>query len=203
MPRNLPIINRHTMRAMLCLLDWLYKKGVQDAYEACDDGLCREFMARTADGTSFGYLTDETAISWQEWCLRLMIQSRRTNWSGPTTALLNAIGRYTQNYLSVFFCLSILWYRMGVEHYISAPSGQDLQAFMSTIKIWWNPKGLKKVSVQDYVDMVQCQCFELERVHAKLGENLKLSQKRKLGILNPYYFDMFRRAVGLANRSDE
>lgn len=198
MAKDKPIIDRSCVLAMINLLDWLYKRGVCDAEKADDEGLCREFLADTDNVGTFGFLTDTYHIDWREWILRLTMQAQKTSWNGMMSRYIARAGRYGQNYLGVFYPVALLWYRLGVEHYITDPHADSITRFCDKSKIWWLPQGHKNITTQEFVNMIQQQCFDLERKHTEVFDAQSIYTSNKLGAMRPRQFEFFRRAVGLA-----
>lgn len=199
---NRPIVRPSTVSAMLSLLDWLYHRGVEDAYHANDEGLCREYLNAVSKGRLFSTLAHyPVIISWEEWALQLIMQARTTAWNGIMSKFLNAAGRYKQNYLSVFYVIALEWYKKGVMDYISAPNADNIALFSSKRRAKWTSSGIKNISPDEYVDAIQLQCFEAERFDESVREGLSAPEVRELGLLPPQYYAMFRRAIGLAASS--
>ena len=194
---NRPITTKPEASAMVSLLDWIYRRGVDDAYTADDEGLCREFLAKTEEPGVFGFL-DNCPIDWDEWCLRLMMQARRTSWNGAMSRYLQAAGRFQTNYLSVFYNVALLAYRNGISDYINAPNGTDKQQFDAKTRVLWSAKGCLNVSLQEYVDNIQLQCFDLARRDKQITDKIGIFESRKLGCLTSNHYLMFRRAIALA-----
>lgn len=192
-----PIVNRTTASAMVSLLDWMYRTGVDDAFRAEDEGLCREYLARTEVPGMFGFL-DNCPIGWDEWCLRMMMQARRTSWNGQMSKFLQAAGRYQTNYLSVFYNVALLAYRNGVSDYLKAPRGTDKNVFDGKTRVLWTPNGCRNINLQEWIDNVQLQTFDLARRDARLTEERGAYEARKMGCLSENQYLFFRRAIGLA-----
>lgn len=191
-----PIITRDVVQKMISLLDWSYRLGVEGAYEVNDEGLCLEFLERTAQPGVYGLLPD-LYMGWLEWSLRLMSKARSTSWNGTMSRYLQAAGRFGSNYLSCFYLLAQHFYNWGVKSYISAPYSNDIELFRSKTRVLWTEKGLKPINNRRYVDEVQMICFDLQRRDKEIWEREADYNAKKVALKEKHY-EWFIRAVGLA-----
>lgn len=195
-----PVIDTRTVNAMLSLLDWAYRKGISDAIAADDEGLCREYLEKTEPIGAFGFLGDDYLVSWDEWCLRIIMQVRMTNWNGIMAQYLNRAGRYGSSYLSVFYVLIKLWLRMGVKDYLSNPKGCNKAVFDEKTRSFWTKSGLRGYSRIVAIDTVQVQCFNLERECMNILDNHTPKEAKQMGAFQPKQIDLFRKVFILASK---
>lgn len=180
---------------MISLIDWVYRMGLDDACEADDEGLVREFCDKTSKAGAFGFLTDEYTITWQEWSLRLMAKARSTSWNGAMARYFNLTGKFGANYLSVFLNIAQCYYTMALKDYMAA-RGVDRAMWQNSTRIRLTHKGVKNCKVREYVDTIQLLTFDLSRRDAEVWERETATQAKKVALTAKQY-EMFRRAVGL------
>lgn len=190
------IITRDTILKMISLLDWAYRLGVESAYETNDEGLCAEFLEKTAEPGVYGLLPDKY-MSWKEWSLRLLSKARMTSWNGAMSRYIMLAGNFGATYLSCFYNVAQRYYNNGVEAYISAPNACDLSLFKSQTRLLWTSDGIKRINNRQFVDDIQLMCFELQRRDEEIW-NTKTAYEAKKIALKPKQYDSFIRAVGLA-----
>lgn len=195
-----PIINASIAREMIALVDFCYRKGIEDAYRVEDEGLAREFIEKTSQVGVYGFLREDGAtMSWKEWTLRLMAQARMTFWNGPMSRYLMLIGkRPNQNYLGVFLPVSQVFYNKGVSDYCDNKQECDFMLFQERTRVLWTKNGLKPINNRRYVDEILLVCFDLQRRDKAVWENETDFTARKLGTLTVKQYDTFIRAIGLA-----
>lgn len=191
-----PIITRELVTKMVSLLDWAYRLGVESAFEANDEGLCHEFLERTAEPGVYGLLPD-LYMNWQEWALRLMSKARMTSWNGAMSRYLTLAGSFGSNYLSCFYVVAQRFYNEGVKAYLSAPHACDMSLFKAQRRVFWTAEGIKKIDNRRYVDEIQLMCFELQRRDKEVWENSTAYDAKKIALKEKQY-EWFIRSVGLA-----
>lgn len=202
MPSNKsqPVISRQIAYNIIALVDYCYRHGVEDAHFISDEGLAREFLDKINQVGVYGFLNEENeTMSWKEWTLRLMAQSRMTNWNGAMTRYFDLIGsKVNQNYLGAFIPVSQAFYARGVKDYITNPYSCDFGLFSNKKRVYWTEKGLMKINNRRYVDDIQLCAFDLQRRDNKIYEHNEQSAAKKMGALTQKQYDWFIRAVGLA-----
>lgn len=190
-----PIITRGVMTSMISLIDWVYRMGLDDACDADDEGLVREFCDKTSKAGVFGFLTDEFTITWQEWSLRLMAKARSTAWNGAMARYFNLAGKFGANYLSVFLNIAQCYYNMALKDYLKAKS-VDRAMWHNCTRIRLTPKGVKNCKVREYIDTIQLLTFDLSRRDEEVWQTQTATQAKKIALTAKQY-EMFRRSVGL------
>lgn len=195
-----PVINRSVVFGMFSLVDFCYRKGVEHAYRIDDEGLAREFLGKTSQIGVYGFLREDGAtMDWKEWSLRLMSQARMTSWNGAMSRYFLLVGgRANQNYLGAFIPVAQVFYNKGVRDYIENPHSADYLLFQGKTRVFWTPKGLKKVNNRRYIDEIQLCCFDLKRRDKIVWEAETATNARRMGALTASQYDSFIRAVGLA-----
>lgn len=195
-----PIINASIAREMIALVDFCYRKGIEDAYRVEDEGLAREFIEKTSQVGVYGFLREDGAtMDWKEWSLRLMSQARMTFWNGAMSRYLLLIGgRVNQNHLGVFIPVAQVFYNKGVRDYIENPHSADYLLFQEKTRVFWTAKGLKNINNRRYIDEIQLCCFDLKRRDKIAWETKTATNARRMGAFTDSQYDSFIRAVGLA-----
>lgn len=200
MGKTQPIINRSVALQIIALMDFCYRKGIEDAHRISDEGLAREFLDKVSQTGVYGFLNEDgIKMDWKEWTLRLMAQARMTSWSGPMTRYFSLIGsRPNQNYLGTFIPVSEAFYAKGVRDYTENPHGADYLLFQEKTRVFWTAKGLQNVNNRRYIDEIQLCCYDLQRRDNVVWENSTKYDANKLGAMTSKQFEWFMRAVGLA-----
>lgn len=198
--KNRPIIDRGVALSTVSLIDFCYRKGVEDAHRIGDEGLAREFIEKVSQTGVYGFLNDEgITMSWKEWTLRLMAQARMTSWNGAMTRYFSLIGsRPNQNYLGAFIPVSEAFYAKGVRDYVDNRQQFDYALFQEKTRVFLTAKGLQNVNNRRYIDEIQLCCFDLQRRDSAVWESKTPYEANKLGAMKPMQFDWYIRAVGLA-----
>lgn len=193
-----PVINTQIARNIISLVDFCYRKGVNDAYRIADEGLAREFIDKLDEVGVYGFLNDDgVTMGWQEWTLRLMAQSRMTSWNGAMNRYFELMGKLGQNYLGVFIPVSCHFYAKGIEDYLDAPHATDIAVFNGRSRVYWTPNGVKTVKNRQYVDDIMLCCFDLKRRDEAIWSHDTIYDAKKKGALKPTQYDWFIRALGL------
>lgn len=199
-PKTQTIVTRQVALNIISLVDYCYRKGVEDAYRLQDEGLAREFLDKVSQTGVYGFLNEEgITMSWKEWTLRLMAQARMTSWNGAMTRYFSLIGsRPNQNYLGAFIPVSEAFYAKGVRDYTDNPHSVDYLMFQDKTRVSWSAKGLQNVNNRRYIDEIQLCCFDLQRRDNAVWESETPYKANKLGAMKPIQFDWYIRAIGLA-----
>lgn len=195
-------VTKTIISRMLSLLDFCYKKGVEAARTAQDEGLSREFLERTQDAGEYGLLSEDPIyVDWEEWMIRLRNSARESAWSGVMAKFIrDDIRAFGANYLSAFIPVSFCFYRRGIKDFNDAPGGADYEVFMGRNRVWWTPSGLRNIKPEEYVDYIQILTFSLQRRDQAVFETEGMTvYKAKKRALTPKQYDSFRMAVGLAS----
>ena len=198
-PKTQTIVTRQVALNIISLVDYCYRKGVEDAYRLQDEGLAREFIGKSAEVGVYGFLCEDSyTMTWKEWTLRLMAQSRITAWNGHMVRYFSMLGNYiNQNYLGCFVPISQRFYVDGVKDYTDAPHGCDFDAFKDKSRVRWTAKGLQNLNIRRYVDEIQLCAFDLQRRDRAIWEDDKYYAKR-IGAMTPKQYEFFIRTIGLA-----
>jgi len=188
------------MSAMISLIDYCYRTGVESAHDVDDEGLSRDFLEQTKEAGVYGILSDTPMYTvWDEWGLRLVHKARSTAWKGTMSQFLEKVGAFGAFYLSAFYPVSFFYYRRGIEDYINAPGAADYGVFSSKRRVRWTDKGLRNVSTKEYVQDIQLLTFDLSRRDQAIIEAGNQTQyKARKKALTPRQYESFRMAVGLA-----
>lgn len=198
-----PIITKDVITKTISLLDWCYRLGVRQARELNDEGAAREFLDTHNEVGVYGFLSDGLNVGVLEWQLRLQKEARLTSMFGSMYQYFLRMGRFSANYLSCFLPIAQMWHNLGVQDYIDNPHACDWAVFDSKTRVRWSKKGLLNIKAKEYVEMVQLQCFDLQRKHAAyLTEHADDYKARKVAIKEQHW-TWYIRAVGLALTSNK
>lgn len=201
-------ITKSTIREMTNILDWLYKRGVEDAYLQRDnEGMIREYLEKTSKTGVYAFLSDDIVeIDWREWALRIMAKARTSSWNGAMSRFFNLMGNFGSNYLSVFIPVTLQFYRRGIKDYLKYPRGCSFSQFISyPHKCVWTSKGIRRRKPRYYCDEVQLTCFDLKRRDEEFIQDPDFQPRmfRKLGICKPRHYDMFIKVFGILTIDSE
>lgn len=203
MAKTQPIVTRDTILRMIGLLDWCYRLGVRQARELNDEGAAREFLDTHNEVGVYGFLSDGLNVGVLEWQLRLQKEARLTSMWGSMYRYFNRMGEYGANYLSCFLPVAQMWHNLGVQDYIDNPHACDWAVFDGKTRVWWTKKGLLNIKAKEYVEMIQLQCFDLQRKHAAYFVAHSDDYKARQLILSEKRWLSYIRAVGLALTSNK
>lgn len=200
MANTRPIIDRSVALNTISLVDWCYRKGVEDAYRIGDEGLAREFLDKVSQTGVYGFLNEDGVLmGWKEWTLRLMAQARMTSWNGAMSRYLSLIGsRPNQNYLGTFIPVSQAFYAKGVRDYVDNRQQFDYALFQEKTRVFLSKRGLQNVNNRRYVDEIQLCCFDLQRRDKEVWDSETPYGANKRGAMKEQHFEWYRRAIGLA-----
>lgn len=195
-----PVISRTIALNIISLVDYCYRKGVEDAHRIQDEGLARQYIEKMEEVGVYGFLNEDGCImDWKEWTLRLMAKVRMTSWNGPMTRYFQLVGaKVNQNYLGAFIPISQRFYVNGVRDYTNAPDGTNWEQFKGRTRAKWTEKGLLRVNNRRYVDEIQLCTYDLKRRDSKIWEEKGFYEAKKIGAITEKQADWFIRAVGLA-----
>lgn len=204
MAKDRPVIDRAVALSTISLMDFCYRKGVEDAHRVGDEGLAREFLDKVSQAGVYGFLNEEGfTMCWKEWTLRLMAQARMTSWNGAMTRYFSLIGsRPNQNYLGAFIAVSQAFYAKGVRDFVDNRDGCDYALFRERTRVFWTGQGLRNVNNRRYIDEIQLCCFDLQRRDSAVWESKTPYEANKLGVMKAQHYEWYRRAMGLALSSD-
>lgn len=203
MAKTQPIITKDVITKTISLLDWCYRLGVKHTREINDEGAAREFLDTHNEVGVYGFLSDGLNVGVLEWQLRLQKEARLTSMFGSMYQYFLRMGRFSANYLSCFLPIAQMWHNLGVQDYIDNPHACDYSVFNGKTRVRWTKKGLLNIKPKEYVEMIQLQCFDLQRKHAAyLAEHADDYKARKVAIKEQHW-TWYIRAVGLALTSNK
>lgn len=193
-----PVVTRDTILRMIGLLDWCYRLGVRQARELNDEGEAREFIDSHNEPGVYGFLSDGLNVGALEWQLRLQKEARLTSMFGSMYQYFKRMKLFGKNYLSCFLPVAQMWHNLGVQDYIDNPYSCDMAVFDGKTRVRWSKKGLLNIKAREYVEMIQLQCFDLQRKHAAYTTEHADDYKVRDVALPERHWQLFIRAVGLA-----
>lgn len=203
MAKTQPIVTRDTILRMIGLLDWCYRLGVRQARELNDEGAAREFLDTHNEVGVYGFLSDGLNVGVLEWQLRLQKEARLTSMFGSMYQYFLRMGRYGQNYLSCFLPIAQMWHNLGVQDFLDNPQSCDYAVFDGKTRVRWTKRGLINLKAREYVEMIQLQCFDLQRKHAEYLAEHADDYKAWKTALPERHWQWYIRAVGLALTSNK
>lgn len=194
------VISPDMAKQMLRIFKAFYKKGVNDAFAAEDEGLCRELIEATSKPCTWGLLGVRTTDNYNWWENRIAdvadeigngayTMLRGKSGKNGEVGLFVKIGRYSSNYLSAFLVLCQCMYNRGIDNYCKWPSAMDLTAYNSKTEFgWWTDKGYKKAPNDRIVSYLQDCSMERADIDA---EDVKKG-------LRKMWYESYNKAIGLA-----
>ena len=198
-----PIITKDVITKTISLLDWCYRLGVRQARELNDEGASREFLDTHNEVGVYGFISDGLNVGVLEWQLRLQKEARLTSMLGSMYQYFQRMGRFGANYLSCFLPIAQMWHNLGVQDFIDNQHACDWAVFDGKTRVRCTKKGLLNIKPKEYVEMVQLQCFDLQRKHvAYLTEHADYYKAPKVAIKEQHW-SWYIRSVGLALTSNK
>lgn len=159
------MINRQTAKMILKLLDYCFKKGVEDAFDADNEHWCNEFIERRYAKRDFSLLDVTDSYDWKEW---RMILGRWCRYNRNLKLCPDYLDRvYSQNFYWSIFPIAMDFYILGIQEWLEYPNPYKLELFKVTSNIHWKPmprKTLEKMSTDDKVSYIQQFAYERERI---------------------------------------
>lgn len=166
-----------------------YRKGVEDAAESCDEGLCLEHIALTrSKPMTFGFLerVRRDAFYWQ---LKLAEIYTSETWDKYRLA----IGRYGSNYLSVALVLAQEFYNLGLTDFFDKTFSkiEDLRTSKSNWAMF-TLTGVKDVGRGRIIEIAQGFCYDRMDLDESFNGDAYAISKR--------HYDMFIKRLWLTTR---
>ncbi|MCM1216529.1 MAG: hypothetical protein NC209_03955 [Alistipes sp.] len=193
-PQASTVVDRSVANMLIRLFAVSYKLGVNDAFAASDEGLCRQHVEQTQQPGYFGRVGDDISHDALYWQIKLKEAVYRSGFYEPLCRYLRNMGRYGHNYLSVALPIAQEFYNRGLTDYCKAPGGCEIALFNDANKAWWTAKGPRNVKTEEYVEQVQLMTFQ--RQHIDEGGDPKK-------VLKSRHYELFRRCIGMALASRE
>lgn len=158
-------LNRTSAPIMVRFFDLCFKQGVLDAYNFADNYGAQEFVAKHKAEWDFGVLGEPDDFDWQMWRFTLYRWGRK------------AVGfkKFSENYIYKITRKNLWWcflqfcmrfYLMGIEEWLEYPNPIGIQVFKGEGKIHWTqqPRGLKKMTVNDFISYMHEFAYDYRRV---------------------------------------
>lgn len=173
---------------MLC-----YRRGVNDAAQSADEGLCREYLEQTSQTCVWGELNDRRLstdpIDWQ---VTLNAVGRDARMFQPLQRYFFNMGRYCSNYFSPAMVIALDWYRRGVSDYISSPASCSVTDFNMREKALWGRKGIENVDNGRIVDITQGMIRDRSITDSESGHKFAIRER---------HYAEFRRRIANASQT--
>ncbi len=132
-------LNRTTAPQILRLCALCLKNGVLDAYELGDDYAAEEFVRKHKENWTYGVLGEPDDYDWKMWRFSLYKWCRRAGLSSFADNYLYEVKRF--NYLYCPILMSMRFYLMGIEEWLSYPNPVGIEQFRAQTSIHWRPQG--------------------------------------------------------------
>lgn len=157
-------LNRTTAPQILRLCALCLKNGVLDAYEMGDDYAVEEFLRKHKEGWTYGVLGEPDDYDWKMWRFSLYKWCRRNALSQFADNYLYEVKRY--NYLYCPILLSMRFYLMGIEEWLSYPNPSGIEIYRQNTNLhWWkNGSGSRKITKRELIIEAQGMAYEYRRV---------------------------------------
>lgn len=155
-------LNRTTAPQILRLCALCFKNGVLDAYNFGDDYAAEEFVRNHKDKWTYGVLGEPDDYDWKMWRFSLYKWCRRAGLSSFADNYLYEVKRY--NYLYCPILMSMRFYLMGIEEWLSYPNPINIEIFKRSGNIHWHISGSQKITRQEIIADMQGFSYEYRRV---------------------------------------
>lgn len=187
-PDNDTAMTRQRAILLLRLFMACYKRGVTEAHQANDEGLCREVIEQTSQTCTFGLVSAKVKADPVYWQLRINDIADDAKLYLPWDRYCASMGRYGCNYLSVAMVLCQCFVNLGMEHYLDNPHSCDFALFSAQSRAWWTKDGIKSADSSRIVQTAQNFCYDRIDVDASGGK----------GALKEFHYKMFLQKLGMA-----
>lgn len=156
-------LNRTTAPQILRLCALCLKNGVLDAYEMGDDYAVEEFLRKHKEGWTYGVLGEPDDYDWKMWRFSLYKWCRRNALSQFADNYLYEVKRF--NYLYCPILLSMRFYLMGIEEWLSYPNPVNIERFRKESAVHWAPMGAgsQKMTRKEIIAEMQNVAFQFRR----------------------------------------
>lgn len=158
-------LNRTTAPQVIRLLDYCFKMGVLDAYEAGDDFMVKDWVeARKEDG-KYGLLADpDVEYDWRRWRFTLFRWCRLLSLTRAGEGYIDRI-RNKNNFLFAVLPISMHFYLMGAQEWLDYPNPANITIFKNTLRIHWKPMPqsyLRTMRTDDFISYIQEYIYSLQ-----------------------------------------
>lgn len=156
-------LNRTTASQILRLYVLCFKHGVLDAYELGDDYVAAEFVRNHKENWTYGVLGEPDDYDWKMWRFSLYKLCRRNGLAQFAENYLYEVKRY--NYLYSPILMSMRFYLMGIEEWLSYPNPGEIEIFRQERSIHWakNLPGGKRITRLEIIAESQDIAYQYRR----------------------------------------
>ena len=171
-------LNRTTAPQVIRLFDSCFKRGVLDACAQDDDYSVKEWLDRHLSDGSYGLVYDDYNFDFKRWRFTIERWCREDRLGSVGDTYLNSmyVRRKNRNFLFAVLPMTMRFYLLGVEEWLSYPNPLNMEIFKHTKKIHWKPmpSHMRNMTTSDYLSLLQE--FIYERQSKKFEDDLTESQ---------------------------
>lgn len=164
-------LNRTTAPQVIRLFDSCFKRGVIDSCNMEDDMLVKEFLDKHKSDGSYGLVYDDYNFDFHRWRFHLERWCREDRLGSIGDMYLNSmyVRQKRNTFLFAVLPLTMRFYLMGVEEWLSYPNPLNMAIFQHMKKIHWKPvpKHLKNISTADWLSYMQEFIYERQKMRLK------------------------------------
>lgn len=160
---NASPINRTSAPNIIRLLDYCFKKGVQEASEFEDDYTAKEWLEEKLSTGGYGLLSEDSVdFDWKRWRFTLYRWCRDRRLNSLAENYIDKIRTYQATFAFAILPITMRFYLMGVQEWLEYPNGLNMALFKQNQKIHWKPmpKHLVKLTTNDYISLIQEFVYE-------------------------------------------
>lgn len=192
-PEKDTALTRARAQMLLRLFMACYRRGVFEARQVNDEGLCREIIEQTSQTCVFGLVSAKVKPDPIYWQLRINEIAEEARLYQQWDKYCRSMGRYGANYLSVAMVLCQCFVNLGMKHYLESPKACDFTLFKEQGRVWWTVSGIKKAHGSRIVEAAQNMCYDRIDIDAHGGK----------GALREFHYKMFLQKLGMAYKADK
>ena len=156
-------LNRTTAPQILRLCALCLKNGVLDAYEMGDDYAVEEFLRKHKENWTYGVLGEPDDYDWKMWRFALYRWCRKCGLTSFAENYLYEVKRF--NYLYCPILLSMRFYLMGIEEWLSYPNPVNIERFRKESSTHWTSMGAgsQKMTRREIIAEMQNIAYQFRR----------------------------------------
>lgn len=161
-------LNRTTAPQAIRLFDSCFKRGVLDACAQEDDYGVKEWLERHKAAGDYGLIYDDENFDFKRWRFTIERWAREDRLGSIGDTYLNSmyLRRKNSNFLFAVLPMTMRFYLMGVEEWLSYPNGISIEIFKHTKRIHWKPveKHMQNMTTADFLSYLQEFVYERQRM---------------------------------------
>lgn len=162
-------LNRTTAPQVIRLFDSCFKRGVLDAFSQDDDISVREWLERHKEAGDFGLVYDDENFDFRRWRFTIERWAREDRLGSVGDTYLNSmyVRKKNNTFLYAILPMTMRFYLMGVEEWLSYPNPISIEVFRHTKKVHWKqvPNHLRNITTSDFLSLLQEFIYERQKMH--------------------------------------